>query len=71
MEGLGRVGEAFTFSSCQNYGPFFGYPTVNIRCRIIIRTQTGTIILTTTQTWFQKYWVPLGFYGFIRFDKGE
>ena len=41
MEGLGRVGEAFTFSSCQNYGPFFGYPTVNIRCRIIIRTQTG------------------------------
>ena len=32
--------------SCQNYGPFLG--TLNIRCRIIIRTQKGTIILTTT-----------------------
>ena len=28
--------------SCQNYGPFLG--TLNIRCRIIIRTQKGTII---------------------------
>ena len=32
--------------SCQNYGPFLG--TLNTRCRIIIRTQKGTIILTTT-----------------------
>ena len=32
---------------CQNYGPFLG--TLNIRCRIIIRTQKGTLILTTTQ----------------------
>ena len=31
---------------CQNYGPFLG--TLNNRCRIIIGTQTGTIILTTT-----------------------
>ena len=31
---------------CQNYGPFLG--TLNIRCRIIIGIQTGTIILTTT-----------------------
>ena len=31
---------------CQNYGPFLG--TLNIRCRIIIRTQKRTIILTTT-----------------------
>ena len=31
--------------SCQNYGPFLG--TLNIRCRIIIRTPKGTIILTT------------------------
>ena len=31
--------------SCQNYGLFLG--TLNIRCRIIIRTQKGTIILTT------------------------
>ena len=31
---------------CQNYGPFLG--TLNNRCRIIIRTQKGTLILTTT-----------------------
>ena len=31
---------------CQHYGPFLG--TLNIRCRIIIGTQKGTIILTTT-----------------------
>ena len=31
---------------CQNYGSFLG--TLNIRCRIIIGTQKGTIILTTT-----------------------
>ena len=31
---------------CQNYGPFLG--TLNIRCRAIIVTQKGTIILTTT-----------------------
>ena len=29
---------------CQNYGAFFGY----IRGHIIIGTQKGTIILTTT-----------------------
>ena len=32
--------------SCQNYGPFLG--TINIRCRIMLRTQKGTPILTTT-----------------------
>ena len=31
---------------CQNYGPFLG--TLNNRCRNILRTQKGTIILTTT-----------------------
>ena len=31
---------------CQTYGPFLG--TLNIRCRIIIGIQKGTIILTTT-----------------------
>ena len=31
---------------CQNYGPFLG--TLDIRCRIIIGIQKGTIILTTT-----------------------
>ena len=44
---------------CQNYGPFLG--TLNIRCRIIIRTQKGTLILTTTHIKFietlQKVWV--------------
>ena len=33
-------------SGCQNYAPFLG--TLNNRCRIIIRTQKGTIILTNT-----------------------
>ena len=32
--------------SCQYYGPFLG--TLNNRCRIILGTQKGTIILTTT-----------------------
>ena len=31
---------------CQNYGPFSG--TLDIRCRIIIGTPKGTVILTTT-----------------------
>ena len=31
---------------CQNYGPFLG--TLTIRCRTIIGTQKGTIILATT-----------------------
>ena len=36
---------------CQNYGPFLG--TLNNRCRTIIGTQKGTIILTTAHlgTW--------------------
>ena len=32
--------------SCQNYCPYLGI--LNIRCRIIVRTQKGTLILTTT-----------------------
>ena len=31
---------------CQNYGPVLG--TLNIRCRIVIGIEKGTIILTTT-----------------------
>ena len=31
---------------CQNYGPLLG--PMNTRCRIILRTQKGTRILTTT-----------------------
>ena len=39
--------------SCQNYGPFLG--TLNIRCRTILRTQRGTIILTTTHISIHMY----------------
>ena len=31
---------------CQNQGYFLG--TLNMRCRIVLRTQKGTLILTTT-----------------------
>ena len=37
--------------SCQNYGPFLG--TLNSRCRIIVGTQKGTILLTTTHVGFR------------------
>ena len=46
---------------CQNYGPFLG--TLNIRCRIIIWIQKGTIILTTTYIYIYRYVrVILGLY---------
>ena len=35
---------------CQNYGPFWG--TLNIRCRVIIRTPKGTRILTITHIYY-------------------
>ena len=38
---------------CQNYGLFLG--TLNIRCRIIIGIQKGTIILTTTLMGFASF----------------
>ena len=41
---------------CQNYGPFLG--TLNIRCRIIIGTQKGTNIFTTTLV---KGWTAVRF----------
>ena len=31
---------------CENHGPFLG--TLKNKCRIIVGTQKGTIILTTT-----------------------
>ena len=34
--------------SCQNYGPFLG--TLDNRCRIIIGTQKGTLLLLLTTT---------------------
>ena len=46
---LARAADGFYrihMGGCQNYGPFWG-PLI-IRCRIILRTQKGTIILTTT-----------------------
>ena len=46
MQGAFRIYEGFYMGSCQNYGPFWG--TLNNRCRIIIGTQKGTLILTTT-----------------------
>ena len=49
---LGYVHGSMLFyymGSCQNYGPFWG--TLNNRCRIILGTQTGTLILTTTHIW--------------------
>ena len=36
---------------CQNYGPFLN--TLNIRCRIIVGIQKGTMILTTTRMMLQ------------------
>ena len=36
---------------CQNYDPFLG--TLNIRCRIRIGIQKGTIVLTTTHMRFE------------------
>ena len=41
-----RVVVSVHVGGCQNCGPFFG--TLHIGCRIIIRTQKSTIILTTT-----------------------
>ena len=44
---------------CQNYGPFLG--TLNIRCRTIIGTQKGTIILTTTHRGSELCCCPASF----------
>ena len=38
---------------CQNYGPFWG--TLNNRCRSIIGTQKGTIILTKAHMYIHTY----------------
>ena len=43
---------------CQNYGPFLGI--LNIRCRIIMGIQQGTIILTTTQMFLEGWTSQLG-----------
>ena len=41
-----------SMGGCHNHGPFLG--TLNIRCRIIIRIQKGTISLTTTHVAVQQ-----------------
>ena len=43
---------------CQNYGPVLG--THNIRGRIILGTQKGTIILTTTHIYIYIYMCIVG-----------
>ena len=51
-----RTRACYEMGGCQNYGPFLGTP--NIRCRIIIGTQRGTISLTTTQiSLVSVFWV--------------
>ena len=51
-----RTRACYQMGGCQNYGPFLG--TLNIRCRNIIGTQKGTIILTTTQiSLVSVFWV--------------
>ena len=50
--GAGAAGEVAedlclqNMGGCQNYGPFLG--ALNNRCRIIIGTPKGALILTTT-----------------------
>ena len=39
--------------SCQNYGPFLS--TLNIKCRTILGTQKGIIILTTIHVYNSIY----------------
>ena len=54
---MGPLGLKY-MGDCHNYGPFLG--TLNIRCRMIIGTQKGTIILTTTHI-LCRYMDPLGY----------
>ena len=44
--GAGACDAAPYMGGCQNLGPLLG--TLHIRCRIILRNQKGTLILTTT-----------------------
>ena len=50
-----------SMGGCQNYGPFLG--TLNIRGRIIIGTQKGTIILTTTQVIVRVFLISFACHG--------
>ena len=57
--GLGVAGgvHILYMGGCQNYCPFLG--TLNIRGHIIIGTQKGTIILTTTHIYIYMYDIPI------------
>ena len=44
--------------SSLNYGHILG--TLNMRCRIILRTQKGTTILTATHIAVVPAWAPMG-----------
>ena len=46
----------FDMGGCQNHGPFLG--TLNNRCRIILGTQKGTLILTTTHMNLETFLAP-------------
>ena len=48
-----RLVTGITGVTTHNYDPFLGTP--NIRCRIIIGIQTGTIILTTSHMGCRGY----------------
>ena len=48
---LGLSDTRVHMGGCQNHGPFVG--TLNNRCRSIIGTQKGTIILTTTHMYLK------------------
>ena len=60
-----RYSQRCYMGGCTNYGPFLG--ALNIRCRIIIRTPKGTLILTTTPMCFRlsgvSGWGLRGFQG--------
>ena len=49
---------SYYMGGCQNYGPSLG--TLNIRCRITVRTQKGTLILTTTHIVYPKTLLATG-----------
>ena len=50
---LNPKGIDMDMGGCQNSGPFLG--TLNIRCRIMIGIQKGTIILTTAHMYIYIY----------------
>ena len=54
--GLNVVPLGWYMGGCQNYGPLLG--PLKTRCRIILSTQKGTILLTTTHIRNSKWGSP-------------